>query len=174
MGFGITESRAFSTTSCQPPFGSNAPSRPLRDRTSSQRSPWTFPAMNAVKANHLIILPPFLIPSSIFLPSADFRLAPALSNRMVLQREKSIAVWGGPRRERAGRFPLQVIPSLPRRAWMENARSSADALAASAAPRTLVVSGKDGHRRCMSKGNFLTTRQACTPRHFARTTGRCR
>ena len=47
-----------------------------------------------MKTNYLTTILAFLTLGSTSLSAADFRLASALSDHMVLQREKPIAVWG--------------------------------------------------------------------------------
>ncbi|MDH4475654.1 MAG: sialate O-acetylesterase, partial [Verrucomicrobiaceae bacterium] len=80
------------------------------------------------------------------LHAADFRLASALSDHMVLQREKPIAVWGW---ADAGETVTVAFGGQSKSAvagadgkWS----LKLDALAASAESRTLVVTGKDGHK----------------------------
>ena len=82
--------------------------------------------------------------SSLF--AAGFRLAAPISDHMVLQREKPVAVWGW---ADAGESLTVTFAGQSKSAtagadgkWM----LKLDALSASAEPRTLVVSGKDGHK----------------------------
>ncbi len=82
--------------------------------------------------------------SSLF--AAGFRLAAPISDHMVLQREKPVAVWGW---ADAGESVTVAFASQSKTAtadadgkWM----LKLDALKASAEPRTLVVSGKEGHK----------------------------
>ena len=82
--------------------------------------------------------------SSLF--AAGFRLAAPISDHMVLQREKPVAVWGW---ADAGESVTVAFADQSKSAtagadgkWM----LKLDALAASAEPRTLVVTGKDGHK----------------------------
>ncbi len=78
--------------------------------------------------------------------AAGFRLGSPLSDHMVLQREKSVAVWGW---AEAGESVTVAFAGQSKSAtagadgkWMLRL----DALKASAEPRTLVVTGKDGHK----------------------------
>jgi len=82
--------------------------------------------------------------SSLF--AAGFRLAAPISDHMVLQREKPVAVWGW---ADAGESVSVAFASQSKTAtadadgkWM----LQLDALKASAESRTLIVSGKDGHK----------------------------
>ena len=82
--------------------------------------------------------------SSLF--AAGFRLAAPISDHMVLQREKPVAVWGW---ADAGESVTVAFAGQSKSAtadadgkWM----LKLDALKASAEPRTLVVSGKEGHK----------------------------
>ena len=82
--------------------------------------------------------------SSLF--AASFRLAAPISDHMVLQREKPVAVWGW---ADAGESVTVTFAGQSKTAtadadgkWM----LKLDALKASAEPRTLVVSGKEGHK----------------------------
>jgi len=82
--------------------------------------------------------------SSLF--AASFRLAAPISDHMILQREKPVAVWGW---ADAGESVTVAFAGQSKTAtadtdgkWM----LKLDALKASAEPRTLVVSGKDGHK----------------------------
>ncbi len=82
--------------------------------------------------------------SSIF--AAGFRLAAPISDHMVLQREKPVAVWGW---ADAGESVTVAFAGQSKSAtagadgkWL----LQLDALAASAEPRPLVVTGKDGHK----------------------------
>jgi sialate O-acetylesterase len=82
--------------------------------------------------------------SSLF--AAGFRLAAPISDHMVLQREKPVAVWGW---ADAGESVTVAFAGQSKTAtadadgkWM----LKLDALKASAEPRTLVVSGKEGHK----------------------------
>ena len=80
------------------------------------------------------------------LSAADFRLASALSDHMVLQREKPVAVWGW---ADAGESVTVSFADQSKsvRAGTDGKWSlKLDALAASDVPRTLVVTGKDGHK----------------------------
>jgi len=82
--------------------------------------------------------------SSLF--AAGFRLAAPISDHMVLQREKPVAVWGW---ADAGESVTVAFAGQSKSATA-NADGKwilkLDALKASAEPRTLVVSGKDGHK----------------------------
>ena len=78
--------------------------------------------------------------------AAGFRLAAPISDHMVLQREKPVAVWGW---ADAGESVTVTFAGQSKSAtagadgkWT----LKLDALAASAEPRTLVVTGKDGHK----------------------------
>ncbi|PAZ04690.1 MAG: hypothetical protein CAK86_04970 [Opitutia bacterium AMD-G1] len=82
--------------------------------------------------------------SSLF--AASFRLAAPISDHMVLQREKPVAVWGW---ADAGESVTVAFAGQSKTAtadadgkWM----LKLDALKASAEPRTLVVTGKEGHK----------------------------
>ena len=82
--------------------------------------------------------------SSLF--AAGFRLAAPISDHMVLQREKPVAVWGW---ADAGESVTVAFAGQSKSAtadadgkWM----LKLDALTASAEPRSLVVTGKDGHK----------------------------
>jgi len=81
--------------------------------------------------------------SSLF--AAGFRLAAPISDHMVLQREKPVAVWGW---ADAGESVTVAFAGQSKTAtadaggkWM----LKLDALTASAEPRSLTVTGKDGH-----------------------------
>lgn len=83
--------------------------------------------------------------SSLF-AAAGFRLAAPISDHMVLQREKPVAIWGW---ADAGEAVTVTFAGQSKSAtagadgkWT----LKLDALSASAEPRTLVVSGKDGHK----------------------------
>ena len=82
--------------------------------------------------------------SSLF--AAGFRLAAPIADHMVLQREKPVAVWGW---ADAGESVTVAFAGQSKSAtadadgkWM----LKLDALKASAEPRTLVVTGKEGHK----------------------------
>jgi len=82
--------------------------------------------------------------SSLF--AAGFRLAAPISDHMVLQREKPVAVWGW---ADAGESVTVAFAGQSKTAtadadgkWM----LKLDALTASAEPRSLTVTGKDGHK----------------------------
>jgi sialate O-acetylesterase len=82
--------------------------------------------------------------SSLF--AAAFRLGSPLSDHMVLQREKPVAVWGW---ADAGESVTVAFAGQSKSAtaaadgkWM----LKLDALTASAEPRSLLVTGKDGHK----------------------------
>jgi sialate O-acetylesterase len=82
--------------------------------------------------------------SSLF--AAGFRLAAPISDHMVLQREKPVAIWGW---ADAGEAVTVSFAGQSHSAtagadgkWM----LQLDALKASAEPRTLTVTGKDGHK----------------------------
>jgi sialate O-acetylesterase len=82
--------------------------------------------------------------SSLF--AASFRLAAPISDHMVLQREKPVAVWGW---ADAGESVTVAFAGQSKTAtadadgkWM----LKLDALKASAESRTLTVTGKDGHK----------------------------
>ena len=95
---------------------------------------------------HLITLLALFTFGSAFLSAADFRLASALSDHMVLQREKPVAVWGW---ADAGET---VTVSFAGQSKSATAGTDGkwslklDALSASAESRTLVVTGKEGHK----------------------------
>ncbi len=98
------------------------------------RSPRFLPALLAILAGC----------SALF--AADFHLGSPISDHMVLQREKPVAVWGW---ADAGESVTVTFASQSKSAtasadgkWM----LKLDALVASAEPRSLVVSGKDGHK----------------------------
>ena len=91
-----------------------------------------------------LLLAVFIGGSSLF--AASFRLAAPISDHMVLQREKPVAVWGW---ADAGESVTVAFAGQSKSAtadadgkWM----LKLDALKASAEPRTLVVTGKDGHK----------------------------
>jgi sialate O-acetylesterase len=90
------------------------------------------------------LLAVFIGGTSLF--AAGFRLAAPISDHMVLQREKPIAVWGW---AEAGE---SVTVAFAGQSKSANADADGkwtlklDALPASAEPRTLVVTGKDGHK----------------------------
>ena len=91
-----------------------------------------------------LLLAIFLGGASVF--AAGFRLAAPISDHMVLQREKPVAIWGW---ADAGEAVTVSFAGQSKSAtagadgkWM----LKLDALAASAEPRTLVVTGKDGHK----------------------------
>jgi sialate O-acetylesterase len=82
--------------------------------------------------------------SSLF--AAGFRLAAPISDHMVLQREKPVAVWGW---ADAGESVTVAFAGQSKSATADAAGKwmlKLDALAASTEPRTLTVSGKDGHK----------------------------
>jgi len=91
-----------------------------------------------------ILLAVFIGGTSLF--AAGFRLAAPISDHMVLQREKPVAVWGW---ADAGE---SVTVAFAGQSKTANAGTDGkwtlklDALVASAEPRTLVVTGKDGHK----------------------------
>ena len=98
------------------------------------RTPRFLPLLLAVLAGY----------SSLF--AAGFRLAAPISDHMVLQREKPVAVWGW---ADAGESVTVAFAGQSKSAtadadgkWM----LKLDALTASAEPRSLVVTGKDGHK----------------------------
>jgi len=82
--------------------------------------------------------------SSLF--AAGFRLAAPISDHMVLQREKPVAVWGwadaGESVTVAFGGQSKSAPADADGKWM----LKLDALTASAEPRSLVVTGKEGHK----------------------------
>lgn len=83
---------------------------------------------------------------SSYLCAGDFRLASPLSDHMVLQREKPVAVWGW---ADAGEKVTVAFAGQSKTATAEaDGRWSLklDAMPASAESRTLVVSGKDSHK----------------------------
>lgn len=90
------------------------------------------------------LLTVFLGGASLF--AAGFRLAAPISDHMVLQREKPVAIWGWADAGEA------VTVSFAGQAKSATAGADGkwtlrlDALKASAEPRTLTVTGKDGHR----------------------------
>ncbi|MCX6858576.1 MAG: sialate O-acetylesterase [Verrucomicrobia bacterium] len=80
------------------------------------------------------------------LHAADFRLASALSDHMVLQREKPVAVWGW---ADAGETVTVAFAGQSKSATAGTDGKwslKLDALAASTESRTLIVTGKDGHK----------------------------
>ncbi len=82
--------------------------------------------------------------SSLF--AAAFRLGSPLSDHMVLQREKPVAIWGwadaGESVTVAFAGKSKSVTAGPDGKWLLRL----DALKASAEPRMLVVTGKDGHK----------------------------
>lgn len=91
-----------------------------------------------------LLLAVFLGGSSLF--AAGFRLAAPISDHMVLQREKPVAVWGW---ADAGETVTVAFAGQSKTAtagadgkWLLRL----DALTASAEPRALVVTGKEGHK----------------------------
>jgi sialate O-acetylesterase len=100
----------------------------------------------SMKHSYLTTVLAFLTLVSASLSAADFRLASALSDHMVLQREKPIAVWGW---ADAGE---SVTVSFAGQSKSAIAAADGkwslklDSLAASAEPRVLLVTGKDGHK----------------------------
>ncbi len=91
-----------------------------------------------------LLLTVFIGGTSLF--AAGFRLAAPISDHMVLQREKPVAVWGW---ADAGETVTVAFAGQSKSAtadadgkWM----LKLDALVASAEPRTLTVIGKDGHK----------------------------
>ena len=87
-----------------------------------------------------------LVGTSSLLAAAGFRLGSPFSDHMVLQREKAVAVWGW---ADAGESVTVAFAGQSKSAtagadgkWS----LKLDALKASAEPRTLVVTGKDGHK----------------------------
>jgi sialate O-acetylesterase len=99
-----------------------------------------------MKHSYLTTLLALLTLGCSSLSAADFRLASALSDHMVLQREKPVAVWGW---AEAGE---SVTVSFAGQSKSASAGTDGkwslklDALAASEESRTLVVTGKDGHK----------------------------
>ena len=82
--------------------------------------------------------------SSLF--AAGFRLAAPISDHMVLQREKPVAIWGW---ADAGESVTVAFAGQSKSATADADGKwtlKLDALTASAEPRSLVVSGKDGHK----------------------------
>jgi sialate O-acetylesterase len=99
-----------------------------------------------MKTTYLTTLLAVLSLSSDSLAAADFRLASALSDHMVLQREKPVAVWGW---ADAGESVTVAFGGQTKSATAGTDGKwslKLDALAASAEPRTLVVTGKGGHK----------------------------
>jgi sialate O-acetylesterase len=93
----------------------------------------------------ILLLAAQLIAPLAAVSAADFRLASVLSDHMVLQREKSVSIWGW---ADAGETVKVAFAGQSKSAtagtdgkWSLNL----DALAASAESRTLVVTGKEGH-----------------------------
>ena len=91
-----------------------------------------------------LLLAVFIGGTSLF--AAGFRLAAPISDHMVLQREKPVAVWGW---ADAGESVKVTFAGQAKSAtagadgkWT----LQLDALPASAEPRTLVVTGKEGHK----------------------------
>jgi sialate O-acetylesterase len=100
----------------------------------------------SMKYSYLTTVLAFLTLGSAPLSAADFRLASALSDHMVLQREKPIAVWGwaDPGESVTVSFAGQsksVIAAADGK-WS----LKLDAIAASAEPRALLVTGKEGRK----------------------------
>ena len=95
---------------------------------------------------YLTCLLAWLILGGASLSAADFRLASPFSDHMVLQREKPVAVWGW---ADAGE---SVTVSFAGQSKSATAGTDGkwslklDALAASAEPRVLLVTGKEGHK----------------------------
>ena len=91
-----------------------------------------------------LLLTVFISGTSLF--AAGFRLAAPISDHMVLQREKPVAIWGWADAGEA------VTVSFAGQSKTATAGADGkwtlklDALAASAEPRTLTVTGKDGHK----------------------------
>ena len=82
--------------------------------------------------------------SSLF--AAGFRLAAPISDHMVLQREKPVAIWGW---ADAGESVTVAFAGQSKSATADADGKwtlKLDVLKASAEPRTLVVTGKDGHK----------------------------
>ena len=91
-----------------------------------------------------LLLAVFIGGTSLF--AASFRLAAPIADHMVLQREKPVAVWGW---ADAGETVTVAFAGQSKPAtadadgkWM----LKLDSLKASAEPRTLTVTGKDGHK----------------------------
>ncbi len=83
---------------------------------------------------------------SASLSAADFRLASAISDHMVLQREKPVAMWGW---ADAGETVTVAFAGQSKSATAGtdgNWSLKLEALAASAESRTLVVTGKEGRK----------------------------
>ena len=86
----------------------------------------------------------YFFPTSIF--AGDFRLGSPLSDHMVLQREKPVAIWGW------GDAGESVTVSFAGQSKSATADSDGkwmlklDALTASTEPRTLLATGKEGHK----------------------------
>jgi hypothetical protein len=99
-----------------------------------------------MKHIHLITLFAFTALGCSSLSAADFRVASAISDHMVLQREKPVAVWGW---ADAGESVTVSFAGQSKSATTGTDGKwslKLEALAASAEPRTLVVTGKGGHK----------------------------
>jgi sialate O-acetylesterase len=99
-----------------------------------------------MKNSYLSTLLALLTLGSASLSAADFRLASAISDHMVLQREKPVAVWGW---ADAGETVKVAFAGQSKSAtagtdgkWLVKL----DALTASAEPRTLIATGKNGRK----------------------------
>jgi sialate O-acetylesterase len=94
----------------------------------------------------LLLLLACLVGTSSLLAAAGFRLGSPFSDHMVLQREKPVAVWGW------GDAGESVTVAFGGQSKSATAGADGkwsltlDALKASAEPRTLVVTGKNGHK----------------------------
>ena len=91
-----------------------------------------------------LLLTVFIGGTSLF--AAGFRLAAPISDHMVLQREKPVAVWGW---ADAGETVTVAFAGQSKSATADADGKwtlKLDALKASAEPRSLTVTGKDGHK----------------------------
>jgi sialate O-acetylesterase len=98
------------------------------------------------KAQHLAAMLAIFIVGCSSLFANDFRLGSPLSDHMVLQREKPVAIWGwaDPGETVIVSFAGQSKSAMAGTdgKWL----LKLDSLTASAEPRTLVVTGKEGHK----------------------------
>jgi sialate O-acetylesterase len=95
---------------------------------------------------HLTPLLTALSLSSASLAAADFRLASALSDHMVIQRDKPVAVWGW---ADAGETVSVAFAGQSKSATAGTDGEwslKLDSLAASTEPRTLIATGKNGRK----------------------------
>lgn len=93
-----------------------------------------------------VLFAAFLLAPLAALPAADLKLASVLSDHMVLQRDKPVAIWGW---ADAGESVTVSFADQTRSATADSAGKWSlrlAALAASAEPRVLSVTGKDGRK----------------------------